>query len=84
MYAPWCQFCQAMEDNYSKLAGASGLPTYKFRGDEQREFVKAEMNTASFPTINYMTASGRLIKYASEDRSVKAMAAFAMEYKSAD
>jgi len=77
VYAPWCQFCQAMEEEYSKLAGVSGLPTYKFRGDEQREFVEAEMNTKSFPTINFMTASGELIKYESEDRSVEAMAAFA-------
>merc|ERR1712023_152215 len=77
VYAPWCQFCQAMEEDYGKLAEASGLPTYKFRGDEQREFVEAEMNTKSFPTINYLTASGELIKYESEDRSVEAMVAFA-------
>lgn len=77
VYAPWCQFCQAMEDEYSKLSEASGVATYKFRGDEQREFVKAEMNTESFPTINYLTASGELIKYESEDRSVEALTAFA-------
>jgi len=77
VYAPWCQFCQAMEDEYSKLAEASGMPTYKFRGDEQREFVEAEMNTKSFPTINYLSADGKLIKYESEDRSVDAMVAFA-------
>ena len=76
VYAPWCQFCQAMEEEYSKLSEASGLPTYKFRGDEQREFVAAEMNTKSFPTINYVSASGELIKYESEDRSVEAMTAF--------
>merc|ERR1719454_1554448 len=77
VYAPWCQFCQAMEDEYSKLAEASGLPTYKFRGDEQREFVEATMNTKSFPTINKLTADGTLTKYESEDRSVDAMVAFA-------
>merc|ERR1712051_667438 len=65
VYAPWCQFCQAMEDEYSKLAAETGLPTYKFRGDEQREFVEAEMNTASFPTINYLSETGELIKYES-------------------
>merc|ERR1719382_392517 len=26
VYAPWCQFCQAMEDEYDKLASESGLP----------------------------------------------------------
>lgn len=77
VYAPWCQFSQAMEDEYSKLADASGLPTYKFRGDEYREFVQAEMNTKSFPTINYMSASGEMVKYESEDRSVQAMVDFA-------
>ena len=31
VYAPWCQFCQGMEDEYEKLAAESGLPVYKFR-----------------------------------------------------
>ena len=66
-----------MEDEYSKLAESSGLPTYKFRGDEQREFVEAEMNTKSFPTINKLTADGKLVKYESEDRTVAAMTEFA-------
>ena len=43
VYAPWCQFCQAMEENYGKLAEASGLATYKFRGDEEREFVQVHI-----------------------------------------
>jgi phosphoadenosine phosphosulfate reductase len=77
VYAPWCQFCQAMEDEYTKLADATGLPVYKFRGDEEREFVSAEMNTKSFPTINKISVAGDAIKYESEDRSVEAMAAFA-------
>merc|ERR1712087_378790 len=70
VYAPWCQFCQGMEEAYSNLSEAAGLPTYKFRGDEQREFVAAEMNTEAFPTINYISPSGEVIKYGSEDRSV--------------
>ena len=77
VYAPWCQFCQAMEDEYSKLADATGLPVYKFRGDEQRDFVQKEMNTQSFPTINFISTDGAATKYESEDRSVDAMAAFA-------
>ena len=83
VYAPWCQFCQGMEEEYEKLAGASGLPVYKFRGDEQREFVSSEMNTQSFPTINKITADGKAVKYESEDRSVSAMAAFAKDTVSA-
>jgi len=76
VYAPWCQFCQGMEAEYEKLAAASGLPVYKFRGDEERAFVEAEMNTKSFPTVNYL-GGGKAVKYESEDRSVEAMAAFA-------
>merc|ERR1719420_59464 len=63
VYAPWCQFCQAMESEYEKLADATGLPVYKFRGDEQREFVEANLNTSSFPTINYVAKDGTPVKY---------------------
>ena len=54
-----------------------GLPVYKFRGDEQREFVSASLNTSSFPTINYVGADGTAVKYESEVRTVEAMASFA-------
>merc|ERR1712216_251678 len=77
VYAPWCQFCQAMEAEYEKLADATGMPVYKFRGDEQRDFVSANLNTSSFPTINYVGADGTAIKYESEVRTVEAMAGFA-------
>jgi len=76
VYAPWCQFCQAMEGEYDKLSEAGGFPTYKFRGDEQRDFVSANLNTASFPTINFVAADGTVTKYESEDRSVEAMKGF--------
>merc|ERR1719235_461246 len=77
VYAPWFQFCQAMESEYEKLADATGLPVYKFRGDEQREFVEANLNTSSFPTINYVAKDGTPVKYESEVRTVEAMADFA-------
>ena len=76
VYAPWCQFCQAMEDEYASLAESLDVPVYKFRGDEEREFVEAEMNTASFPTVNFVSG-GKAVKYESEDRSVDALQAFA-------
>ena len=81
VYAPWCQFCQAMEDEYGKLAESLDVPVYKFRGDEQREFVSAEMNTQSFPTINFIKADGTAVKYESEERTVEAMAKFAASAK---
>merc|ERR1719159_2294958 len=77
VYAPWCQFCQAMEDEYDKFADAAGLPVYKFRGDEQREFVEANLDTTSFPTINFVGADGVPVKYESEVRTVDALSAFA-------
>lgn len=75
VYAPWCQFCQAMEEEVEKLA-ADGVTVYKFRGDEEREYVGASMNTASFPTVNKLVG-GKFVKYDSEDRTVSALKAFA-------
>jgi len=77
VYAPWCQFCQKMEEEYESYAAAAGMDVYKFRGDEKREFVSAEMNTASFPTINFIKADGTPVKYESEERTVAALSEFA-------
>merc|ERR1711924_111075 len=52
VYAPWCQFCQGMEADYEKLAEELSIPVAKFRGDEERDFVSANLNTESFPTVN--------------------------------
>jgi len=76
IYAPWCKFCQALEPQFEELAKSmSGVMVAKYRGDEDREFVKAKYNTASFPTINVIKG-GKAIKYESEDRSVAAMKKF--------
>ena len=76
VYAPWCQFCQAMEEEYEKLAKELDIPVAKFRGDEQRDFVQANLNTESFPTVNIVTASGDVVKYNSEAMSVSDFTAF--------
>merc|ERR1711988_786556 len=46
VYAPWCQFCQAMEDEYEALAGelSGSFEVVKFRGDEEREFVSSNFD----------------------------------------
>ena len=62
---------------YGKLAESLDVPVYKFRGDEVRDFVQTEMNTNSFPTINYIKSDGTAVKYESEERTVDAMTAFA-------
>lgn len=77
VYAPWCQFCQGMEEEYSKFASEmSDMDVYKFRGDEEREFVQKELNTESFPTVNVIKADGSVIKYESEKRDVASIKAF--------
>merc|ERR1712008_158353 len=79
VYAPWCQFCQGMEEEYTKLAEEMDMGVYKFRGDEEREFVEKELNTSSFPTVNVIKADGSVIKYESEDRGVASIKAFIEE-----
>lgn len=83
VYAPWCQFCQAMEGSFEELSKSEGMEDFKFvkfRGDTRREFVQANMDTQSFPTIGFMK-NGKFEKYSSEDRSVGALRQF---IKSAD
>jgi phosphoadenosine phosphosulfate reductase len=76
VYAPWCQFCQGMEEEFAKFAEGSDIDVYKFRGDEEREFVSANLNTESFPTVNVVKEDGSVVKYESEDRSVDAIKKF--------
>ncbi len=83
VYAPWCQFCQKMEDEFEKLAvelKKEGVDVYKFRGDEEREFVGQELNTKSFPTINVIGSDGSVTKYESEVRDVASMKKFTEQF----
>ena len=78
VYAPWCQFCQGMEDEYEKLVAKLGddVTVAKYRGDEDREFVSTEFGVESFPTINVISKDGKVTKYASEARDVDSLAKF--------
>ncbi|XP_022139911.1 5'-adenylylsulfate reductase 3, chloroplastic-like [Momordica charantia] len=81
LYAPWCQFCQAMEGSYVELAeklAGSGVKVGKFRADgEQKEFAKRELQLGSFPTILFFPKhSSNPIKYPSEKRDVDSLMAF--------
>ncbi|KAK8629518.1 hypothetical protein V6N13_078355 [Hibiscus sabdariffa] len=81
LYAPWCRFCQAMEDSYVELAeklAGSGMKVAKFRADgEQKEYAKRELQLGSFPTILFFPKhSSKPIKYASEKRDVDSLMAF--------
>ncbi|KAK1742218.1 phosphoadenosine phosphosulfate reductase [Skeletonema marinoi] len=81
VYAPWCQFCQGMEDEFAKYAESAGVPVYKFRGDEERDFVQASLNTESFPTVNFIKADGSVVKYDSEARSADDFATFEKSFE---
>ncbi|BAT87468.1 hypothetical protein LR48_Vigan09g207300 [Vigna angularis] len=81
LYAPWCRFCQAMEESYDDLAeklAGSGVKVAKFRADgEQKEYAKSELELGSFPTILFFPKhSSRPIKYPSEKRDVDSLTAF--------
>ncbi|XP_045815149.1 5'-adenylylsulfate reductase 3, chloroplastic-like [Trifolium pratense] len=81
LYAPWCPYCQDMEESYvdlaEKLAG-SGVKVGKFRADgDQKEFAKHELKLGSFPTILFFPEhSSQPIKYPSEKRDVDSLMAF--------
>ncbi|XP_044496876.1 5'-adenylylsulfate reductase 1, chloroplastic-like [Mangifera indica] len=81
LYAPWCQFCQAMEGSYVELAdklAGSGVKVGKFRADgDQKEYAKQELQLGSFPTILFFPKhSSKPIKYTSEKRDVDSLMAF--------
>ncbi|KEH36875.1 5'-adenylylsulfate reductase [Medicago truncatula] len=81
LYAPWCRFCQAMEESYVNLAenlAGSGVKVGKFRADgDEKEYAKSELGLGSFPTILFFPKhSSRPIKYPSEKRDVDSLLAF--------
>jgi adenylyl-sulfate reductase (glutathione) len=81
LYAPWCRFCQAMEESYVDLAenlAGSGVKVGKFRADgDEKEYAKSELGLGSFPTILFFPKhSSRPIKYPSEKRDVESLLAF--------
>ncbi|KAL5578829.1 hypothetical protein UlMin_011271 [Ulmus minor] len=81
LYAPWCQFCQAMEGSFVELANkleGSGVKVGKFRADgEHKEFAQSELQLGSFPTILFFPKhTAQPIKYPSEKRDVDSLMAF--------
>lgn len=81
LYAPWCQFCQGMEESYVQLAeklSGSGVKVGKFRADgDHKPFAQKELQLGSFPTILFFPKhTSRPIKYPSENRDVGALLAF--------
>jgi adenylyl-sulfate reductase (glutathione) len=81
VYAPWCQYSQAMESEYESFAKSVNgkIDVFNYRGDEDREFVMENLNTKSFPTVNVVKPDGTVVKYESEVRSVEAFTKFVEE-----
>lgn len=81
LYAPWCQFCQAMEASYDEVAynlKESGVKVAKFRADgEHKSFCQQHLQLGTFPTILlFPKHSSKAIKYPSEKRDVDSLLAF--------
>ncbi|CAA0835927.1 5-adenylylsulfate reductase 3- chloroplastic [Striga hermonthica] len=81
LYAPWCRFCQGMEESFAELADrmvGSGVKVAKFRADgEEKAFAQRELRLGSFPTILFFPKNlSRPIKYPSEKRDVESLMAF--------
>mmetsp|Transcript_23416 Transcript_23416/g.41420 ORF Transcript_23416/g.41420 Transcript_23416/m.41420 type:complete len:462 (-) Transcript_23416:123-1508(-) len=77
VYAPWCQFSQNMEEEFTKLAEDSslGVSVTAVRGDEEREVARA-LGVEAFPTTFVINGDGKRTKYPSEERTVDAWKSF--------
>eukprot|EP00897_Mesotaenium_endlicherianum_P001478 jgi/Mesen1/1358/ME000013S00848 len=78
LYAPWCPFCQAMEDAYDEVArqlAGTGVRVGKFQADrEHKDFSREHLQLKSFPTILFMPRGGtQVIKRLSERRSADSL-----------
>jgi adenylyl-sulfate reductase (glutathione) len=79
-YAPWCQFCQALEPAYEELAqrlAGSHVRVAKFQadGDADRPFAEKALQLKTFPTIVMLPKAqpGKSIKYPVERRDVDSL-----------
>uniref|UniRef100_A0A7N0US77 adenylyl-sulfate reductase (glutathione) n=1 Tax=Kalanchoe fedtschenkoi TaxID=63787 RepID=A0A7N0US77_KALFE len=81
LYAPLCQYCQAMDASFvdlaDKLAG-SGVKVGKFRADgDQKAYAQQELQLQSFPTILFFPKhASKPIKYPTEKRDVDSLMSF--------
>nr|CAB65911.1 adenosine 5'-phosphosulphate reductase [Lemna minor] len=81
LYAPWCRFCQGMEESFNEVAGVlggdSGVKVGKFRADGDARAFAEEIGLVSFPTILFFPKhASKPVKYPSEQRDVDSLLAF--------
>ena len=81
VYAPWCKYCQAMEDAFEDLAASppANVTVAKLRGDAVRDFVEEKLMTKSFPSIYFINNVGEYVRYESETRTPEAISAWVAE-----
>lgn len=78
MYAPWCQYSQAMEESYVDLAkryqGSEHVRIAKFQADTDREFA-GKLGLKTFPTIVMLPkfSSSGVVKYPTERRDTDSL-----------
>jgi adenylyl-sulfate reductase (glutathione) len=79
-YAPWCQFCQALEPSYEELAQrleGTHVRVAKFQADGEgdRPFAEQKLQLKTFPTIVMLPKSqpGKAIKYPVERRDADSL-----------
>ena len=80
LYAPWCRFCQAMEDSYeevaAQMAGNKKVRIAKFQADIERDFASTKFGLKTYPHIAFLPSSGvpgTAIKYPSERRDTETL-----------
>ncbi|GAQ77641.1 adenylylphosphosulfate reductase [Klebsormidium nitens] len=86
LYAPWCRFCQAMEESYVQLGEqlrGTNVRVASFRADgPERAFAQKEFGLKSFPTIVLFprraqgSRSRAFVTYPSERRDPASLLAF--------
>jgi len=81
LYAPWCQYSQAMNDSYNAVAeelAGSNVVVAKFNADkDQKSYAQQNLQMQSYPTVLFFPKnSSQIIKYPSENREVDALKSF--------
>ena len=85
LYAPWCQFCQGLEEDFEAAAAkitATGedVSVYKFRADTEREFSAETFQLETFPRVVYIpgkaSANSKPVLYQSDRRTVDDLLTF--------
>jgi len=75
IYAPWSRDCQDIEENMTTLASEleGRCTVWKYRGDEQKQFVESYFGASAFPTISLVNKEGNMLRYTSDVKDVSAL-----------